>query len=183
MQNRKAKVILNKDFIVFVIDYLVPKYPELENQLREAVAMGASDLEGETAYIIYEMRDAMEEEDFEKLVNLDEDVKYYYDAIMNKTYRRRAFLFSSATNVNEFVKNYYATESKEEAINTLIQDWEGLGKDLSEEDVDPEQLEMGIEVEKEHTGDEDLAKMIAIDHLYEMPDYYTKLKKMEEDRE
>jgi len=39
------------------------------------------------------------------------------------------------------------------------------------------QLEQGIEVEKEHTSDEIKAAEIALDHLKEKPDYYTKLKK------
>ena len=47
------------------------------------------------------------------------------------------------------------------------------------EDFYQEQLKIGIEVEKEHTPDEELAKKIAMDHLTEMPDYYTKLKEME----
>lgn len=41
------------------------------------------------------------------------------------------------------------------------------------------QLKMGIEVEKEHTNDAALARDIAMDHLSEMPDYYTQLDKME----
>ena len=39
------------------------------------------------------------------------------------------------------------------------------------------QLEIGIKVEHEHTEDEDKARKIALDHLDEKPDYYTKLKK------
>lgn len=41
------------------------------------------------------------------------------------------------------------------------------------------ELSMGIDVEKEHTSDESVAKEIALDHLKELPDYYTRLKKME----
>jgi hypothetical protein len=52
---------------------------------------------------------------------------------------------------------------------------------FSEEDADPEQLKMGVEVEKEHTTNEDTAKRIALDHLAEIPDYYTRLKKMEDE--
>ncbi len=37
-------------------------------------------------------------------------------------------------------------------------------------------LRRGIEVELEHTSDEKIAKEIAYDHLYEDPQYYTKLK-------
>jgi hypothetical protein len=43
--------------------------------------------------------------------------------------------------------------------------------------VDPDELEMGIEVEKEHTEDLEERKKIALDHLREDPHYYTKLKK------
>jgi hypothetical protein len=43
-----------------------------------------------------------------------------------------------------------------------------------------DQLMIGQEVEMEHTSDEKLAKKIAMDHLVENPDYYTKLKKIEE---
>lgn len=43
------------------------------------------------------------------------------------------------------------------------------------------QLEMGKKVEKEHTKSSKLASEIARDHLKELPNYYTKLKKVEED--
>lgn len=44
------------------------------------------------------------------------------------------------------------------------------------ENLNPNELKMGIEVEKEHTQDEALATKIAMDHLKEDPKYYTKLK-------
>ena len=43
------------------------------------------------------------------------------------------------------------------------------------------QLKMGIPIEHEHTKDKDLATDIALQHLDEIPDYYTRLKKMESD--
>ena len=43
------------------------------------------------------------------------------------------------------------------------------------------QIEMGKKVELEHVKDEKLAKEIAMDHLEEIPDYYTRLKKMEKE--
>lgn len=39
------------------------------------------------------------------------------------------------------------------------------------------ELGKGIEVEMEHTSDPKVAKEIALDHLFEDPRYYTKLKK------
>ena len=44
-----------------------------------------------------------------------------------------------------------------------------------------EQVRLGIEVEKEHTDDEAIARLIALDHLWEIPDYYTRLKYMEDE--
>jgi hypothetical protein len=41
------------------------------------------------------------------------------------------------------------------------------------------QLAIGEPIEHEHTQDHDLAKDIALQHLDEIPDYYTRLKKME----
>ena len=41
------------------------------------------------------------------------------------------------------------------------------------------QLKIGVPIEHEHTKDKDLAKDIALQHLGEFPDYYTRLSKME----
>ena len=41
-------------------------------------------------------------------------------------------------------------------------------------------LEQGKKVEKEHTKDEDTAEIIALAHLWEKPDYYKKLKQVEQ---
>jgi|LakMenE01Jun11ns_1017448.scaffolds.fasta_scaffold9959257_12 hypothetical protein len=41
------------------------------------------------------------------------------------------------------------------------------------------QLEMGIKVEGEHTSNKTAARITALQHLDEVPDYYTKLKKVE----
>lgn len=46
-------------------------------------------------------------------------------------------------------------------------------------DADPEQLRLGIKHELEHTDSEKVAERIALDHLAETPDYYTKLDAME----
>ena len=59
----------------------------------------------------------------------------------------------------------------------------GLGDSTSEKDVDDKELARGIEVEKEHTGDPEIAKEIALDHLAEHSKYYTALDKMEKELE
>lgn len=48
-------------------------------------------------------------------------------------------------------------------------------------DVILSQLEKGIKVEMEHTSKESVAREIALDHLMELPDYYTKLAKVEKE--
>lgn len=47
-------------------------------------------------------------------------------------------------------------------------------------DFDPRELAMGKQVEQEHTSDPELAEEIAKDHLSEISDYYTRLKRMED---
>lgn len=46
---------------------------------------------------------------------------------------------------------------------------------------DPIQLSLGTKVEMEHTNDTKVARKIALDHLKEFPDYYTRLLKMEKE--
>jgi len=60
---------------------------------------------------------------------------------------------------------------------------EGLAaqKGKGPEDFDPDQLAMGIEAEMEHTASRDIATKIAMDHLTEFPQYYTALRKMEDE--
>ena len=48
--------------------------------------------------------------------------------------------------------------------------------DITEDQVDPEQLASGVEVESEHTDSPEVAKKIALHHLAEDPEYYIKLK-------
>lgn len=59
----------------------------------------------------------------------------------------------------------------------------GDGDDISEEDVDKDELKLGIEDETEHTTDKDLAKEIALDHLSTDPKYYSESKIMEDAKE
>lgn len=57
----------------------------------------------------------------------------------------------------------------------------GKAENKSPLEYDPEQIKMGVEVEKEHTDNPLVAVEIATDHLEEIPDYYTRLAKMEND--
>ena len=52
-------------------------------------------------------------------------------------------------------------------------------KGVTKADVDSKQLAMGIKVEYEHTPNKETSERIALDHLAELKDYYTRLDKME----
>lgn len=71
----------------------------------------------------------------------------------------------------------------ESEIYSLLSDYLKVGKhqDSPDSNYDSKELAMGIEVEKEHVDDPMLTKEIAKDHLAEIPDYYTRLKKMEDE--
>jgi hypothetical protein len=86
------------------------------------------------------------------------------------------------------------THSFEEVVyaiaSSFIAGGRAKSKKITEKDVDAKELEMGIKVEHEHlTSEKDskwgdkltkiMAKRIALDHLAEMKNYYTELKKME----
>ncbi len=45
------------------------------------------------------------------------------------------------------------------------------------------QIEIGTKIESEHTSDERMARITALQHIDELPDYYTRLKKMETQKE
>jgi hypothetical protein len=55
----------------------------------------------------------------------------------------------------------------------------GKHNQINDSKFNSRQLKMGIKVELEHTNSKKIAKQIAKDHLSEIPDYYTRLKKME----
>jgi len=88
----------------------------------------------------------------------------------------------------KFIKSLetYTNKSLIEAIlsgyKTIFEDRLNGGRadNKKTSDFDKTQLKMGVEIEKEHTGDKKTREEIAMDHLEEFPEnYYTELKKME----
>ena len=55
----------------------------------------------------------------------------------------------------------------------------GDGEYSTPADADQHELAMGVRVEMEHTTDPEVAQQIALDHLTETPDYYTRLQQVE----
>jgi hypothetical protein len=68
----------------------------------------------------------------------------------------------------------------DKSLKDLVDLHSKKGSKVSIEDL-KKQLEMGIKVEKEHSGSEELAREIAMDHLAELPTYYSKLSKIEKE--
>ena len=78
-------------------------------------------------------------------------------------------------------KNMETGKSVAKQLNTYIkskyESFKEIQEPIPEDQADPEELKKGIQVELEHTDNRDEAKLIALQHLAEVPDYYTKLKK------
>jgi hypothetical protein len=72
----------------------------------------------------------------------------------------------------------------EEKIYAILSSFFNAGR-YKENPVEPdaEELKKGIDVEMEHTTSPAIARRIALDHLAELNDYYTKLAKMEGEHE
>jgi inner membrane protein involved in colicin E2 resistance len=66
------------------------------------------------------------------------------------------------------------------SVNKINQAPVGKHNHIPDDEFDPKQLEMGIQVEFEHTDDISIAKAVTKDHLVEIPDYYIRLKEMED---
>lgn len=85
-----------------------------------------------------------------------------------------AFAEESGIGPDDFEADIYRV------LSSVLSEGFSKGKDIKH---DPSELKMGIEVEYEHTTNPLIARKIALDHLAEIPDYYTRLKRMEEDAE
>jgi hypothetical protein len=83
-----------------------------------------------------------------------------------------AFADSLELDPDKFESEIYAV------LSSLLSEGKSKGRDI---EVDPSQLEMGIKVEMEHTTMPIISRKIAIDHLVEIPDYYTRLDRMEKE--
>lgn len=65
--------------------------------------------------------------------------------------------------------------------NVTLEAMAGKHKDLPLQALNKTQLKLGIDVEKEHSDTFGQKLQIAKDHLAEIPDYYSRLNKMEDD--
>lgn len=88
--------------------------------------------------------------------------------------------------IHDFAEEFGMESHDFEAIiYSILGSFAGSGrakeKGFEEKDADPKELAMGIKIESEHTSWPPMAKRISLDHLAEIPDYYTRLIKMEKE--
>lgn len=87
-----------------------------------------------------------------------------------------AFAEQNGADVHQLEAAIYGLSTK---MVNMLRGGKMIDKGLDVNSVDPRELEAGVAVEMEHTPDPAIAKKIALDHLAEIPDYYTRLKAME----
>lgn len=109
-------------------------------------------------------------------LGLDEDTKALIDLFSSKQ------KIKDHEDLHSLAENLGVESSKlEEKVYSLLQSFFANGKYMAEGDIDidDKELEMGDSVEREHTSSPIIARRIALDHLTEIPNYYTLLAKME----
>ena len=89
-------------------------------------------------------------------------------------------LTSEIKNIKDYIISVNYKNKPKTPTNTPIFDdtLNEIQPPSKEEDVNPKELAMGVEVEMEHTDSQTKAKVIALQHLAEDPKYYTKLKSL-----
>ena len=103
---------------------------------------------------------------------------------LNPKYRESIMKAASGMKKSD-VKDFASTKHKGIPEKVKEEDYikGGLADKHNESEFDQEELKKGIEVEMEHTDNENMAKEIAMDHLTEFPKYYSALMKMEKELE
>lgn len=86
-------------------------------------------------------------------------------------------LLSGGFASNELIDKFKKTKNEYDQFKEMIPG--GLAAGKTPKDFDPKQIEKGIKVELEHSGNKELAAEIATDHLEENPRYYDYLEEME----
>lgn len=101
-----------------------------------------------------------------------EIIKWFFENPYPKDDKVHAFAEKLGMDPDEFEGHIYMV------LSSFLSEGYSKGKDIKH---DPNELEMGIKVEMEHTSNPLLSRKIAMDHLVEIPDYYTRLDAMEKE--
>jgi len=100
----------------------------------------------------------------------NEIIKWFLENPYPDDEKVHEFAESKGIDSHEFEKHIYGI------LSAILSEGKSKGKDVN---PDAKELEMGIKVEMEHTTLPIVSRKIAMDHLKEIPDYYTRLDKME----
>lgn len=103
-------------------------------------------------------------------------IKFFHDNPNPKDSDLHDWAESKGLDTEEVEAKAYVLAS---ALVQFLHDGKAVESGFTEDDADPDELKLGIEIEMEHTSNPVMAKRIALDHLSEIPDYYTRLKAME----
>ena len=97
-------------------------------------------------------------------------IKWFLENPYPKDDKVHAFAEKLGMDPDEFEGHIYMV------LSSILSEGNSKGKDIKH---DPKELEMGIKVEMEHTTNPIISRKIALDHLEEISDYYTRLARME----
>ena len=78
-------------------------------------------------------------------------------------------------------KNNVSVEEINLVVYDILNDFLFRNRNKKKIEVDKNELEMGIKHELEHTDEPEIAKIIALDHLYSVKNYYSLLKYIDND--
>ena len=101
-----------------------------------------------------------------------EIIKWFIDNPYPKDDQVNAFAEKLGVDPHKFEGHVYGV------LSSVLSEGNSKGKEIKH---DPKELKMGIKVEMEHTSNPLISRKIALDHLKEIPDYYTRLDKMEKE--
>jgi hypothetical protein len=101
-----------------------------------------------------------------------EIIKWFLKNPYPKDDKVHAFAEKLGKDPDEFEGHIYMV------LSSILSEGYSKGKDVKH---DPKELEMGIKVEYEHTTNPLISRKISMDHLVEIPDYYTRLARMEKE--
>jgi len=99
-------------------------------------------------------------------------IKWFLENPYPKDDKVHAFAEKLGIEPDEFEGHIYMV------LSSFLSEGYSKGKDIKH---NPKELKMGIKVEMEHTTTPLLSRKIALDHLAEIPDYYTRLAVMEKE--
>jgi hypothetical protein len=111
-------------------------------------------------------------------VDILDVIEFLHDQPNPKDSDLHAWAEDSGFEVDDVDEKVYTLAS---ALVQFLHDGKAVDSGFTEDDADSDELKMGIKIEMEHTSNPVMAKRIALDHLSEIPDYYTRLVKLEED--